>query len=255
MNDFNSTVEDSLIARLRRYITQHQLLPGGRLPAERQLAAELGVSRSSLREALKPLISAGVIGSRPGGGTWLCQPLSRWSEQQLVTPLRELMQDDPDYCYDILEARQAIEAGTAWYAARRATDADRERLSLAFDATLKLQQEDDADLAAQADVRFHLCIAEASHNLVLLQTMRGLFALLHASVRQSRQRIFSQPAVFSQLAEQHQRLHDAILAGEADAARLAAIEHLKFVHTTLKALDEEESRLARSLRLPGDNIF
>ncbi|RPE03864.1 transcriptional regulator LldR [Candidatus Pantoea deserta] len=253
MIDSTPDLAEHLVVRLRRYIQQHRLEPGMKLPAERQLAAELGVSRSSLREALQQLVSSGMLISRRGGGTWLRQPLAPWSEQRIVAPVRELLQDDPDYRYDILEARHAIEASTAWYAAQRATDADKERLRLAFDATLKLTERDDPDLAAQADVRFHLAIAEASHNVVLLQTMRGFFELLQSSVLQSRQRMYSQPLIFARLTGQHQHLLEAILAGDADEARRAAMEHLSFVHATLKSLHEDEARQARSARLPGDH--
>ncbi|UIL51717.1 MULTISPECIES: transcriptional regulator LldR [Pantoea] len=245
-----NTVSDPLVTRLRAYITEHQLTPGMRLPAERTLAAELGVSRSSLREALQQLISGGMLISRRGGGTWVRQQLGPWSEQRIVEPIRQLLRDDPDYRYDILEARHAIEASTAWHAALRATEADRERLQYAFDATLKLKESDDPDLAAQADVRFHLAIAEASHNLVLLQTMRGFFELLQSSVMQSRQRMYTQPAIFARLTEQHRALLDAILAGDAEGARQAAMQHLGFVHTTMKNLHEDEARQARITRLP-----
>ncbi|MEZ3499668.1 transcriptional regulator LldR [Pantoea sp. KPR_PJ] len=255
MTDSAPPVTEHLVLRLRRYIQQQKLEPGMKLPAERQLAAEFGVSRSSLREALQQLVSSGMLFSRRGGGTWLCQPPEPWSEQRIVAPIRELLQDDPDYRYDILEARHAIEASTAWYAAQRATEADKERLRLAFDATLKLKESDNPDLAAQADVRFHLAIAEASHNVVLLQTMRGFFELLHSSVRQSRQRMYSQPPIFTQLTQQHQRLLDALLGGEAEEARRAVMDHLSFVHTTLKSLHEDEARQARSTRLPGSNAL
>lgn len=255
MSESTSTAAEHLVVRLRRYIEQQKLEPGMKLPAERQLAAELGVSRSSLREALQQLISSGLLISRRGGGTWLRQQLAPWAEQRIVAPVRALLQDDPDYRYDILEARHAIEASTAWYAAQRATEADKERLRLAFDATLKLKESDDPDLAPQADVRFHLAIAEASHNVVLLQTMRGFFALLQSSVLQSRQRMYSQPPIFARLTEQHQRLLDAILAGEAEAARRAAMDHLGFVHATLKSLHEDEARQARITRLPGNDTF
>ena len=95
-----------------------------KLPAERQLAMQLGVSRNSLREALAKLVSEGVLLSRRGGGTFIRWRHDAWSEQNIVQPLKTLMADDPDYSFDILEARYAIEASTAWHAAMRATQAD-----------------------------------------------------------------------------------------------------------------------------------
>lgn len=252
MNPNGYRLADQLVVRLRTLITERQLEAGMRLPAERQLAAELGVSRSSLREAIQQLISAGVLSSRRGGGTWVRQQIEPWSEQRIVQPIRLLLADDPDYRYDILEARHAIEASTAWYAALRAGEADKERLQYAFDATLKLKESDDPDLAAQADVRFHLAIAEASHNLVLLQTMRGFFDLLQSSVMQSRQRMYIKPAIFARLTEQHQAVLQAILAGDAERARKAMVDHLGFVHATMKTLHEDEARQARITRLPGN---
>ncbi|MCP6060353.1 GntR family transcriptional regulator, partial [Klebsiella pneumoniae] len=81
-----------------------QLEAGMRLPAERQLAAQLGVSRNSLREALATLVSEGVLLSRRGGGTFVRWQHDDWSEQNIVQPLKTLMENDPDYSFDILEA-------------------------------------------------------------------------------------------------------------------------------------------------------
>ena len=143
----------------------------------------------------------------------------------------------------------SIETSTAWHAAMRATEADKEKLKACFDAT----QSSDPDIASQADVRFHLAIAEASHNVVLLQTMRGFFDLLQSSVKQSRQRMYLVPPVFAQLTEQHEAVLNAILAGDAEAARKAMMAHLGFVHTTIKRFDEDQARQARITRLPGDS--
>ncbi len=220
------TPNDPLPMRLKHYIRDHQLEPGMRLPAERQLAAALGVSRSSLREAIQQLISSGVLMSRRGDGTWLRQPQEPWSEQRIVEPIRQLLANDPDYRYDILEARHAIEGSTAWHAALRATESDKERLRYAFDATLAMKESDDPHLAGQADLRFHLAIAEASHNIVLLQTMRGLFDLLHSSMLHSRKLMYIRPVIFDRLTDQHRAMLDAILVGDAEAARSAAMDHL-----------------------------
>lgn len=237
-------LSDEIATRVRALIEEQQLEAGMRLPAERQLAAQLGVSRNSLREALATLVSEGVLLSRRGGGTFV-----HWSEQNIVQPLKTLMENDPDYSFDILEARHAIETSTAWHAAMRATDADKEKLKACFEAT----QSSDPDIASQADVRFHLAIAEASHNVVLLQTMRGFFDLLQSSVKQSRQRMYLVPPVFAQLTEQHEAVLNAILAGDAEAARKAMMAHLGFVHTTIKRFDEDQARQARITRLPGES--
>ncbi|KAA6104320.1 MULTISPECIES: transcriptional regulator LldR [Pantoea] len=251
MTEPTPRLADTLRARLSAWIEEHQLKPGMRLPSERALAARFGASRSSVREAIQQLISSGVLISKRGGGTWLCEPQEPWSEQRIVEPIRQLLAADPDYRWDILEARHAIEASTAWHAAQRATEADKERLRYAFDALIQMNDCDDPELAAQADLRFHLAIAEASHNLVLLQTMRGFFDLLQSSVLHSRQRMYTQPVIFNQLNAQHQAMFDAVMAGDADAARQAAMDHLGFVHTTMKTLHEDEARQARITRLPG----
>ncbi|MTH45508.1 transcriptional regulator LldR [Intestinirhabdus alba] len=240
---------DEIACRIRTLIKEQRLEAGMRLPAERQLAIQLGVSRNSLREALAKLVSEGLLLSRRGGGTFVRWQHEAWSELNIIQPLKALMADDPDYGFDILEARHAIEASTAWHAAMRASRADKEKIKLCFDATLS----DDPDLASQADVRLHLAIAEASHNVVLLQTMRGFFDLLQSSVKQSRQRMYLVPPVFSKLTEQHQTVIEAILSGNADGARRAMMAHLSFVHATIKQFDEDRARQARITRLPGDH--
>lgn len=186
-------LSDEVADRVRALIDEKNTEAGMKLPAERQLAMQLGVSRNSLREALAKLVSEGVLLSRRGGGTFIRWRHDTWSEQNIVQPLKTLMADDPDYSFDILEARYAIEASTAWHAAMRATPGEKEKIQLCFEATLS----EDPDLASQADVRFHLAIAEASHNIVLLQTMRGFFDVLQSSVKHSRQRMYLVPPVFS----------------------------------------------------------
>lgn len=123
---------DDVARRVRALIEEQKLEAGMRLPAERQLAALLGVSRNSLREALAMLVSEGLLVSRRGGGTFVRWQHEAWSEQNIVQPLKTLLADDPDYSFDILEARHAIEASTAWHAAMRATDAEKSAFACAL---------------------------------------------------------------------------------------------------------------------------
>ncbi len=85
---------DDVARRVRTLIEEQQLEAGMRLPAERQLAAQLGVSRNSLREALAMLVNEGVLLSRRGGGTFVRFQHEPWSEQNIVQPLKTLLADD-----------------------------------------------------------------------------------------------------------------------------------------------------------------
>ncbi|ARU93204.1 transcriptional regulator LldR [Tatumella citrea] len=245
-------ITDRLVNLLQQLIKQQSLHAGMRLPSERELASQWQVSRASVREALQKLNSAGVVYTQPGGGTFVRQRITPWTEPVMVEPVTTLLTDDPGYRLDILEARHTLEAGTAWHAALRASSNDKQRLQYCFDAMSELRPGSDTSLIAQADARFHLMIAEASHNAVLLQTMRGLFGLLHSSVLQSHQQMFASQQIVSQLTKQHWHLLQAILSGDAPAARLAAGSHLSFVHKTTQQLDEDYARQLRVICLPDE---
>ncbi|GAA0224129.1 transcriptional regulator LldR [Castellaniella daejeonensis] len=246
-------LSDRLAKQLRDLIDEQGLKPGDRLPAERQLAVELGASRPSIREAIRQLSSQGLLRSRQGGGTYVqaLEPAAGdWPERHLVRPLDELVSDDPEYRYDVLEARHALEGGTAWHAALRATPQDRQAIQQRFEDIVRFQSRGDPGLSAQADARFHLAIAEAAHNAVLLQMMRGVFELLRSTVTENRHRMYLIQHTQEQLTAQHQALMEAILRGDAEAARATVWQHLEFVHGSVRKLDEDEARRARSSRLP-----
>jgi len=244
-------LSDRTAARLRRLISERGLQAGQRLPAERALASELGVSRTALREAIQQLASQGLLIARGGGGTYVQAQAPGQVVVEPLLPYRPQLQADPAYRFDVLETRHALEGATAWHAAQRATDQDRARISQALAAMRQAHVDNDATAEAQADADFHLAIAEASHNLVLVQLMRGLFELLRTNISQSRQALYLDPHTAPALAQQHQALHDAMLARDAPAARAAAEAHLQFVHDALRALDDDAARRARASRLPA----
>ncbi|WCE05776.1 transcriptional regulator LldR [Pseudoxanthomonas sp. JBR18] len=241
---------DRAAAQLQALIARRGLQPGDRLPAERTLALELSVSRPALREGIARLASQGLLVSRGGGGTFVQAPAAERGMGATLAPYLPLFQDDPEYRFDVLEIRHALEGATAWHAAQRATDADRARIVAAFEAMLAAHGHDDPAGEARADAAFHLSIAEASHNLVLLQVMRGLFELLQSNISQNREKLYTSPRTFEPLSVQHREMMDAVLAGDPERARNAAQDHVEFVHGSLKSLDEDEARRARASRLP-----
>lgn len=244
-------LSDQIAEQIRLYIIEQNLQPEDRLPAERKLVELFGVSRSSIREGIQKLISAGVLYSRQGGGTYVRTTAleQQWADNSFVKPLASLFSEDPEYRYDVLEARYAIERCTAWHAALRATDADKEKIKQCFEKTIFYQEQGNSELASQADAHFHLAIAEASHNLVLVQIMRGLFDLLQRTVTQARHKMYTVPHTFSELVGQHQAIMDAIMEGDAEKARDAIGSHLDFVDTTVRKIDDNEARQERMTRL------
>ena len=244
-------ISDQIADQLQALIASAGLKAGERLPAERQLAADLGASRSSVREAIQKLASQGLVQSRRGGGTFVLNEMAQWSRESVVDPLSGLFQEDPEYRYDVLEARHALEGSTAWHAALRATARDKLRIRECFEATLRFQAGNDPALASRSDAQFHLAIAEASHNLVLLQMMRSLFDLLQATVTQNREKMYTVPETFGQLTVQHEELMRAILDGNPELARDTVCRHLEYVHHSVRTLDEDEARRKRSTRLPS----
>src|SRR5210317_761873 len=115
------TISDQIASQLEVMIAEGTLQPGERLPAERALSERMGVSRPSLREAIKKLSSKGLLMSRQGGGTFVMKSI----DQGMTDPLINLMQHHPESRFDVLEVRHALDGLAAYYAVIRATDQDR----------------------------------------------------------------------------------------------------------------------------------
>lgn len=162
-------LSDVIVQQLEKRILDGVLKPGDRLPPERQLAEEFGVSRPSLREAIQQLASRGLLSSRQGGGTWVTDRL----ETAFSDPWEKLLGQHEELRGDLLEFRRVLEGTVARCAASRATQADLERLQRCVDRLQQAYRGGDLAEQAQADVEFHQAVAEASHN--------ALFAHLSAA--------------------------------------------------------------------------
>jgi len=237
-------LSDSIVDQLEQMILDGILKPGDRLPPERELAQQLDVSRPSLREAIVIMESKGLLQARRGGGTFVCDVVA----QTITDPLLHLLKRHPDTTHDVVELRLSLEEVAAYYAAFRATEADRKILTHWFEALETSYEGQDNERNAEADVEFHMAIAEASHNVALVLVMRGLFNLLRVTILGNLERIYEEAGGKAIIADQHRELFNAVIAGEAEAAREAAHTHLAFVAATLREGFEETIRENRSRR-------
>ena len=244
-------LSDDIVERLEGMILEGTLTAGERLPAERRLAEQFGVSRPSLREAIQKLVAKGMLVSRQGGGNYVAQSMgSTFSD-----PLLQLLENNPEVERDLLEFRHTLEASCAYYAALRATAVDRERLKVAFDALqdcyARANEVSRAEEGA-ADASFHLAIAEASHNAVLLHTIRGLFDLLKRNVVTNIGGMYKQRSeTRDMLIAQHRDLYLAIVEGRAQDAREVSSQHILYVQEVLEEVRQEVQRVARAERRNG----
>ncbi len=235
-------IAEQVALKLEKMISSENLQVGDRLPAERNLAKQLEISRPTLREAIKMLISKGFLISKPGGGTFIKSTSADDSNDPMLTLFRQ----NPEYRFDVLEIRHALEGSAAFYAAKRATESDKNRIKQCYEQMLLLHGHKDPMEEARADAAFHLSIVEASHNLVFLHVMRGLFDLLQNSISHNLDKLYTIGPIYKALDQQHKEMMDAVISGEAEVARDAAHRHLVFVENSIREIDLEESRKRRS---------
>lgn len=218
-------ISDVVADQIKSLIYDGTLLPGQRLPTERELAAQLNVSRPSLREALIRVEADGYVVSAGRGGFLVADITA----SVISNPLAELLLGRPSANGDLLELRHSLESISTAYAAERATPADLAKISAAFEALSTRSAKQDPARLAQLDVQFHLAIADATHNVALIHVMHGIHGLIQESMRKSHRLMERDDDMERALHEQHQAIHDAIAAHDPDRARRAAEEHLRYV--------------------------
>ena len=227
----HSRTADEVVQQIELLILDGVLRDGDRLPGERELSQSLEVSRPILRDALKELENRGLLISHHGGGTFVADIIG----QVFSKPITDLISRHARATRDYLEYRRELEGLTAELAAQRATDTDKALLSRIIEDMRHAHgiQEPEDELAA--DVEFHNAVGEAAHNIILLHTMRACYRLLSEGIFFNRKAVFSLPNARERLLDQHVAIHDAILAGDPEAAKSAAQAHIDFV---MRAADE-----------------
>lgn len=200
---------EEIAERLRDMIALQRLEPGDRLPSERDLSDRLGVSRTSVRQALASLRSIGLVEVRQGDGAYLMRPA-----EEVVAPLAiEVLHVEADHPM-VWEAREAIEVHAARLAATRSTSADLAAMHRAI-ATMAASL-DAGEEGTEGDAALHRAIVVAAHNPLLSQ----LFASLHEAVDRTSAASLSIPGRPPDSLRAHRAIVEAI--GDRDPERAAS---------------------------------
>jgi len=218
--------------RLLSLIREQQLKPGDKLPAERDLSILMGVSRATVREALRSLATMNILELRHGSGTYVTS-----LDLQLLVERFDLVFSLNDNSFlDLVEARKVMEPGATALAALRKTPEYVAALDDILKRSWRCMHEQPSEFP-KLDIEFHVKVAECSGNALLSRIMQ---AVTHLSIASS-ERTASTKGGYSirrleRAIQMHQEIFEAIKAGDADHAYQHMTEHLRQVEDTLRGL-------------------
>jgi GntR family transcriptional repressor for pyruvate dehydrogenase complex len=230
------SISEGVADRIRVHIQTEELLPGHRLGREEDLAREFGVSRPTLREALRLLSSAHLIRASkgPGGGIFVAATPEQGIGMSVSESVASMLEAQSIDVHELIETRLLLEVPLAGLAAQRANENDVQALETVL---AELERSMDEPEFGTADAKVHRLVADIAGN-----RLAASFTDWIVDVLQPRLREMIAPAVVeSVVAEQHRDMIQAIRRGDPTAAERAMREHLVYLSDLVTALAEPEA--------------
>jgi GntR family transcriptional regulator, transcriptional repressor for pyruvate dehydrogenase complex len=230
---------ESAIAKLRDMISTGVLRPGDRLPPEAELAAELGASRNTAREAIRALVTAKVLDVRRGDGTYVT---SLRPELLLdgISFAAELLQ--ADFALELIAVRRILEGAATRLAVKNMDERMRDELVLCLE---RMRSAESHEVVVRYDARFHSIIAGASGNATLASMLNGV------SGQTMRARVWRgnlDASVVTRTLGQHEDILAALMSGDESLAEATAVTHVATTEAWIREIlsRKEPPRPART---------
>jgi len=220
-------IYEEIIDQIKKLITEGELKPGDRLIPERELADQLQVGRSAVREAFRALEAMGIIEIRAGEGAFI----RGINHDSLVEILGLVLLTEKDTARELMELRKIMEVEAAALAAVR-----RDKDDLANLKKFLRQMEKDieaGDLGEESDMYFHTYVAVATHNSLLSHLMGSISETMRKVLKTARQKLYETPGMPKRLLQEHIDIYNAIEKGSAQEARKAMFNHLDKVEKAM----------------------
>ncbi|MGC8659179.1 MAG: FadR/GntR family transcriptional regulator [Desulfomonilaceae bacterium] len=216
-------LSEKVADQLRKAIGEGRFKVGEKLPSQPDLAELMGVSRPSIREAVKLLELQGMIESVQGGGTLV----RNIAAQEIGTPIETLLVSDKEKVIELMDVRALLEVWSAKRAAHNRTEDELKQI-------LTLTEEMEKDFASgsiryELDAKFHKEIAGATHNTILTHIVGSVFDLIRESIRFHREEIFVSRNDQRKILEHHKKIYEAIRDSDPERSEVSMHEHLQFV--------------------------
>jgi GntR family transcriptional repressor for pyruvate dehydrogenase complex len=239
-------LSDRVADQLARRIDSGELGPEQRLPTEQQLSERFGVSRNVVREAVSRLKSMGLLVSRQGAGVFVAprgQARALAFDPSVLQSLDSVVQ--------VVEVRRALEGEVAALAAQRITPAKARALRAALDR-LEAAVEAGAD-GVEEDLAFHRSIAQATDNPQFERLLAFLEQYQRDAMRVTRTNEAMHGAFMRAVHREHEAIVRAVTAGDAQAARRAAVRHMVNAAVRIEGLDAPARRTLEGLLVPASH--
>ncbi len=230
-------ISEEIVSQIKQLISKGELKPGDRIPSERDLAAMLGVSRPSVREAIMVLEAMGFLDSRQGGGTFV----KALTEGSITDPLAKLVeQKDPELLRSLAEVRMGLESWSAYLAAQRATAEDIAELRRLYAVMEKQAAKGGWD--SDVDAGFHYAITAASHNSLQMHVLDSIHSLFHTTIQVALMEFYQQEGHVQLLLTQHREIMETITDRQPELARQKMMEHLAMVEEKMAELHNKKAQ-------------
>ncbi|MCP1659391.1 FadR/GntR family transcriptional regulator [Neisseria perflava] len=243
-------VSDQVLAVLEERIIEGEYPEGSRIPPERTLAAEFGVSRPSVRAALGVLVSQGVLEARQGDGYYI----SARPKQDFLHSWQELLGKHSNWEHDIYDFSRQQEGCMAALAAERRTEADLKRIEFWLQKFENACAEGNRDHQAEADVSFHQAIADATHNILFGHLSGGLLRMLYQRTRSGIVHVNQSDNPRPTLMQHHRMLFEAIRQQDAGQAAAIAQSHLTYVSERIQLERDYQIRQEHADTLASNDL-
>jgi len=236
-------VSDQVFEQLRELIYRGELKPGDQVMPERELSLALGVSRTTVRNAINKLVVLGLLEHKQGQGTFVRSP-----EVRERHPLALAMETEGATLEDLLEVRMGLECTAATLAARRATEEDIHALQKSLERMETAFREKDGYIEPAVDASFHMAISHATKNPVHIHLMKHFHDFLFLGIKENLRLLYEDPQNIDAVIEQHRNIFQAIKRRDPEMASSAMRLHIRFVMLFFK--DHHRKVLLEKVRAP-----
>ena len=230
---------DSVIEEIKRMIQSGELKEGDKLPNQNSFAAQLGVSRTSLREALNTLTRIGVIEQRPGYGTVFRSRISALFTDHLPPPFIS----DKKATIELIEARRFIEIGAAELAVKNASPEQINEMGILIKEMPRSLKEGRIDDYIEQDVAFHFLIAKASHNRFLVNLFVTIRGFMEQYMRESFHLL---PYMLERSLKFHQNIYQSVKAGSRSKAVSQMKRHILDIQRAIQNYYRDQDQKSRN---------